>query len=205
MVTGDDDKVLTAKGSRQAEAILDAAIRCLGQDGYSGTSLQRVADEAGVQKRMVLYYHGSREQLVATALRRLGEAFLSDLRGRIADIHEPAPLIDEVVAFMLEQVEDRGMLAAYFGLVAESATDPVLHDALEELQEQAVALAHEVLDDLEAHGRRLSMQRDLLILAATTTAHGIALELLQHGRTPEFERALTLARAGAPLLLFEFD
>lgn len=204
MVTADDDdKVLTAKGTRQAEAILQAAIRCLGEEGYSGTSLQRVADAAGVQKRMVLYYHGSREALMANALHRLGHAFLDDLERRTADAHDPATLTDVVIDLMLEQVEDRGLLAAYFGLVAESATDDVLREALEELQERAVALAHRVLDDLEAHGRELSLERDLLILAATTMAHGIALELLQHGRTPEFERALAFARAGAPLMLFD--
>jgi len=203
MVTDGDDKTLTAKGSRQAEAVLEAAIRCLGEDGYSGTSLQRVADAAGVQKRMVLYYYGSREHLIATALRRLGQSFLAELAARIDGIHDPAPLVDTVVELMLEQVEDRGLLAAYFGLLAESATDPVLHDALEELHEQAVALAHRVCDDLEAHGHELSMERDLLILTATTMAHGIGLELLQHGRTPEFERGLALARVGVPLFLFD--
>ncbi len=43
--------------------MLEAAIRCLGEDGYAATSLQRVADAAGVQKRMVLYYFESREHL----------------------------------------------------------------------------------------------------------------------------------------------
>ena len=46
----------TAKGARQVEAILEAAIRCLGRDGYSAVSLARIAAEAGVGKRAVLYY-----------------------------------------------------------------------------------------------------------------------------------------------------
>lgn len=194
---------LTTKGARQAEAVLAAAIRCLGTDGYAGTSLSRVAEEAGVHKRMVLYYYGSREALVAAALRRLADDFLAKLRARLADVHEPAGVVDAVCDLVLEQAADRPLLAAYFGLLAESATDPILAEAFEDARARAVAFAHEVLDDLEAHGRELSMERDLLILAATTAAHGIGLELLQHGRTPQFERAFALARAGAPLLLFE--
>jgi hypothetical protein len=47
------------------------------------------------------------------------------------------------------------------------------------------------------------MERDILILTAPTIGNGIAMELLLHGRTPQFERALTLARAAAPMLLFD--
>jgi AcrR family transcriptional regulator len=198
-----DDKVLTAKGARQAQAVLDAAIRCLGQDGYAGTTLQRVADTAGVQKRMVLYYYGSREQLVATALRRLGDTFLAELESRIEGLHDPAGVIDAVAELVLAQASDRALLAAYFGLLAEAATDPVLEAAFASLRERGVAIADRTLDELEAHGHELSMERGLLILAAISTAHGIGLELMQHGRTPELERAIGLARVGAPLLLFD--
>jgi AcrR family transcriptional regulator len=197
------DRVLTAKGSKQAEAVLEAAIRCLGEDGYAGTSLQRVADTAGVQKRMVLYYFESRERLVATAFERLADRFLAELAARVEGVHEPDALVDALVELLLEQSEQRGLAAAYFGLVAEAATDPTLNEALAAVRERERALAHKVIDDLEAHGHELSLERDLLILAASTIGNGIAIELLLHGRTPQFERALTLARAAAPMLLFD--
>ena len=47
---------LTDKGERRAMQILDAALRSLATCGYGQTSIQRVADEAAVQKRVVLYY-----------------------------------------------------------------------------------------------------------------------------------------------------
>src|ERR1700757_1585620 len=99
----EDAKILTAKGARQAEAVLEAAIRCLGEEGYAGTSLQRVADAAGVQKRMVLYYFGSREQLVATALGRLGDTFLHELEARMDGLHAPAEVVDTVAELFLAQ------------------------------------------------------------------------------------------------------
>ena len=183
--------------------MLEAAIRCLGEDGYAGTSLRRVADAAGVQKRMVLYYFDSREHLIAAALERLADGFLATVAERTADLHDPASVVDALVDLLLEQIEDRGLLAAYFGLVAESATDSTLLATFTALRARVVELANGVLDDLEAHGHEPSMERGLLILAATTIGNGIGLELLQNGRTPQFERAVAFARAGAPMLLFD--
>jgi len=104
---------------------------------------------------------------------------------------------------LLEQAKERRLLAAYVGLVAESATDPVLHDTLAGIETRALALADRVLDALEAAGRELTMERRLLVLSARVIANGLALELLQRGVTPELERGLALGAAGAPLLLFE--
>ncbi len=196
-------KPATTKGEKAAEGLLQAAIACLGKDGYAGTSLQRVADEAGTQKRMVLYYYGSREQLMASALRRLAEEFLADLEERLGDVDSPVAIVDTAVDLLLEQADQRPLLAAYYGLFAESATDAVLAGTLAEIREQAVALAHRVLDRVEAAGHQLSMERELLILSASITAHGLGLELLHRGRTPEFDRLLTFARVGAPMFLFD--
>jgi AcrR family transcriptional regulator len=199
----DEARTLTAKGSRQADAVLDATIQCLGEQGYGGTSLQRIAAAAGVQKRMVLYYFGSREQLMAAALERVAERFLTELEGRVAEAASPAEVVDAVFAAVWSQLDDRLLLGAYFGLVAESATDPVLRAKLDELRGRAHELADAVLDELDAAGHRLSMERELLILAAGVAAHGIGMDVLEHGKTPALERAASLARAGAPLMLFD--
>ena len=204
-MAADDEqsKPLTAKGSRQAEAILEAAIRCLGRDGYAGTSQQRVADEAGVQKRMVLYYFGSREQLMAAALTRLADDFIADIERRLDGLDRPDAIVDACFDALVERVRDRQLLAAYFGLVAESASDPVLSETLETLRERVRVLAHAVIDRLEVSGHRLAMERELVILAAGITAQGLGFELLQHGPSPELDRGLALARAAGPLVLFE--
>ncbi len=197
------DKILTAKGARAADAVLDATIRCLGEEGYAGTSLQRVAAVAGVQKRMVLYYFGSREQLMAAALEHVADLFLADLEERLAQADGADEVVEAVLDTVWAQLDDRLLLGAYYGLVAESATVPTLRAKLDDLRERANTLANRVLDELEAGGYRLSMERELLILAAGVAANGLGMELLERGKTPELERALTLARAGAPLLLFD--
>jgi AcrR family transcriptional regulator len=205
MVTPDDPdaRMLTAKGSARSEAVLEAAIACLGEDGYAGTSLQRVAARAGVQKRMVLYYFGSRERLVERALQRLADRFLDELEACIDRHAAPNALVDALVDTTLANLSNRPLLAAYLGLVAESANDPSLQDTLTAIRGRAAALADRAADRLEAGGRTLSMQRELLFLAATVAANGLAVELLERGPSDDLDRAVALGRAALPLLLFE--
>lgn len=198
-----DDRTLTAKGSRRQDEVLDAAVRCLGERGYAGTSLQRVAEAAGVQKRMVLYYFGTREHLVAAALERLADRFLDDLETCVEAHADPDQLIDALVDALLAHLDDRPLIAAFHGLAAESASDPTLRDTLARMRARATIIANGAIDRFEAAGRTLSMQRELLILSATVAAQGVGLELLQHGMTPELERAIVFGRAALPLLLFE--
>lgn len=152
---------------------------------------------------MILYYHGSREQLVATALRRIANDFLAELESRLEGLRDPAEVIDAVADLFLSRTSQRSLLAAYLGLLAESATDPMLQTMFMALRERGDAIAHRALDELEANGHELSMERGLLIFAARSGIHGIGLELLQHGPTPELEQAVALARLSAPMLLFD--
>lgn len=73
----------TTKGVQQSEIIVAAAVRCLARDGYSASSIARIADEAGVQKRMVLYYFKSREQLFDVVIRRIGDRLIGQVEARL--------------------------------------------------------------------------------------------------------------------------
>lgn len=59
----------TERGERAAR-ILEAADELLGEIGYDGASMGRVADRAGVNKALVFYYFGSKERLFQHVLER---------------------------------------------------------------------------------------------------------------------------------------
>jgi AcrR family transcriptional regulator len=57
--------------ARTEQALEDAALRLLEREGVlSGLNLQKVADEAGVNRGLVYHYFGSRRDLLRKALRR---------------------------------------------------------------------------------------------------------------------------------------
>lgn len=43
--------------------VLEAALQQFAQQGFAGTSVQRVADAAGVSKQLLLYHFGSKDEL----------------------------------------------------------------------------------------------------------------------------------------------
>ena len=50
------------------EQILDALERCLARDGLVGTTLEAVAEEAGVRRPVIRHYFGNRDELVAAVM-----------------------------------------------------------------------------------------------------------------------------------------
>lgn len=78
----------TAKGRQAIARILDAAERVVAEAGHEGATTRRIAAEAGVDKRVLSYYFGSREALLAEvvgrAAARVAAATAADLQ---ADPH----------------------------------------------------------------------------------------------------------------------
>lgn len=182
---------VTPKGARQEQAILEATLRCLGRDGYSATSLQRIADEAGVGKRMVLYYFRDREELLERAVMILGDRLLSQVAEAVAGLEEPA----DIVAAGFDRVwsaitGDRALLSAYFGLVAESVTNPELQAATRHVNEGFRALIAQLVAEGRGRGRRLRMEQESLTVLIVAGIHGLTLEYLQRGETPALSRAI---------------
>src|SRR5665213_600272 len=55
------------------DALLDATIGCLVDDGYANTTTSRVAERAGVSRGAHLHHFQTRQALVAAAMERLAE------------------------------------------------------------------------------------------------------------------------------------
>jgi AcrR family transcriptional regulator len=61
------------RSDEKAQAILDAACRCLSEKGYAATTISEIAAEAGVSRGLLHYYFKNKEELMAKALRAAGE------------------------------------------------------------------------------------------------------------------------------------
>jgi AcrR family transcriptional regulator len=62
------------------EALLDAAIECLVDEGYASTTTSRVAQRAGVSRGAHLHHFQTRTALVGAAVEQLAERWLAELR-----------------------------------------------------------------------------------------------------------------------------
>lgn len=187
----------TAKGARHAQAILDATLRCLGRDGYHATSLARIAQEAGTQKRMISYYYGTREQLIEHAIRHLGDRLISQLTQAVQGLEEPA----EIIATGFQQfwsalTTDRALLVAYFGLTAEAITNPNLKPATAYITDRLRELIATQIQAAKARGRRILADEQSLIVLIIATVQGLILDYLERGHTPQLQKAINDFQAG---------
>jgi AcrR family transcriptional regulator len=181
----------TSKGVRQSQEILDAALRCLGRDGYAATSLARVADEAGVSKRMVLYYFDSREELFVQLTKSIGDRLLRVLEDAVAGIQDPGEVTQVAFERMWSAITaDRALLIALFGVSIESVTDERLGEAVAEFKESFRELLRKQLTDARAHGRRIVVDDEMAVTATMTGFLGLAFEWLETGDTPELQATI---------------
>lgn len=181
----------TEKGQRQQQAILEATLECLGRDGYSATSLQRIADEAEVNKRMVLYYFRDREELLERAVVMLGDRLLSEIEAAVQGLEDPA----DIVAAGFDQfwsaiTGNRGLLVAYLGLSAEAVTDPKLKAATRHISDGFRAIIAQLIADAHRRGRELLMDEDALIVLVIAGIHGLTMEYVQRGESSALTRAI---------------
>lgn len=164
------------------DALLDATIACLSQDGYANTTTSRVAERAGVSRGAHLHHFQTRSALVAAAMeslaRRRGEALMA--------------AVDNLPA-------GSERLARGLDLVWESYSNPLFLAALDvwtHARTDTELRAHLVIVEREFDRQTLELTRrlfpeyagrtdfDQLVEMAVATARGLAvLDTLHPGST----------------------
>ncbi|WP_320671305.1 TetR/AcrR family transcriptional regulator [Patulibacter defluvii] len=192
----------TRKGLRQADAILDAALRSVAHHGYAATSVGRVAKEAGVTKRMVLYYFATRTHLIDLMVRRIGERLVAQVREAIAQQDDPVAALQAGVAGIWDGfTSDRVLIAAYFGVVSEAALDERLRPAATAVIDDFKALVPAWLDRVPGIGERLLIDEETFSVLVVAGVRGLLLEFLERGDTPALQRAIGAFQRGLEAML----
>ncbi|WP_062378749.1 TetR/AcrR family transcriptional regulator [Demequina pelophila] len=124
-----------AKGVAKREEILASALEIIAANGFSGASLQEIAQAVGLSKAGVLHYFESKEELFVEVLRRRDTldraetAAGSDLEVRelesldLETLDRAGITLRTLVAPIRHNVEVPGLIQLYARLAAE-ATDP---------------------------------------------------------------------------------
>ena len=161
-------------------ALLDAALECLVEHGYEGTTTGRVCERAGVSRGAHQHHFGTRPALVAAALEELAMRRGEEIRRELASL----PQGDERIELALDAIWGwftGPLFDASVDLAAAARTDEELRASLapveRRLSQETLRCCREMLAaDAE------DPSRDQLIQMTLGTVRGLALlPILQPG------------------------
>lgn len=101
--------------------ILDAAVEIFGAKGFTGGTLQDIADQVGMTHAGILHHFGSKDQLLVDVLRHRDALGVADFEGE----HMPdgIPLFRHLIQTAFHNARNAGLVQAYAVLSAESVTE----------------------------------------------------------------------------------
>ncbi len=110
-------------------ALLGAAIDCLVEYGYEGTTTGRVCDRAGVSRGAHLHHFRTRPALVAAALAELAQRREDQFRGEVADLPDGDARVEQALDLLWSWFTGP-LFHASVDLAAAARTDPELRASL---------------------------------------------------------------------------
>jgi AcrR family transcriptional regulator len=111
--------------------LADAACRVIARNGLSGTTLAHVADEAGWSIGSIRYYFPNKDELVASALWRVGERVDDRIRRRTGEGMAMSDLRIAATELLPLDADRREDALVHLAFLAQAAVAPELSDASE--------------------------------------------------------------------------
>lgn len=121
--------------------LLEAAVECLVERGFSGTSTTLVSERAGVSRGAQLHHFPTKNDLVLAAVEHLTEVRGAELRAAAARLPS-GPRRTRAVLTMLEDHFTSPVFTAALELWVAARTDPALQAAVGPLEQRVGRDAH---------------------------------------------------------------
>jgi AcrR family transcriptional regulator len=125
------------------QRLMEAAVDCLVEYGWAGTTTTVVAERAGVSRGAQLHHYPTRGELVVAAVQHLGRARFDELLAA-AEALPLGPRRTETVLSMLADLYTGPLFKAALELWVAARTDRQLHDVAAPLEGEIGRETHRV-------------------------------------------------------------
>lgn len=179
---------LTSRGARRKEGLIEAALRIIVRDGPGAVTLRSVVTEAAASHGSVVYYFGTREELIREALALVANRNIEALAGAWSGFQRhatnPRKLAQLIARHSVAQmIDDRQMGITIIEFHLAAARYPELSSTLREWGRAYARITHDMFvgmgsDNPEAESALL-----------TNLINGLVLKQLAL-RRPDFESAV---------------
>ncbi|MEM0926748.1 MAG: TetR/AcrR family transcriptional regulator [Planctomycetota bacterium] len=111
----------------RTQEILDAFERCISKYGLEGSSLERIAEEAGVKRSILRHYVGNRDDILEALAERVVGKYEAGFDGHLECTTHLSP-VEQLVSFFfpVKAVSTAESLLVVESLIAASDTSPII-------------------------------------------------------------------------------
>ncbi|HVC72689.1 MAG TPA: TetR/AcrR family transcriptional regulator [Mycobacteriales bacterium] len=109
--------------------LLEAAVVCLGERGWAGTTTTLVADRAGVSRGAQLHHYRTKSALLIAAVEHLAERRSAELRAEAAEMPPDGDRVEATIR-LLASLFTGPLFSAAIEVWVAARTDPALRTAL---------------------------------------------------------------------------
>jgi len=168
---------------RNAE-ILEAAHKIFARNGFSGTSVEAIAQEAGIAKGTLYLYYGSKHEIYWAALRSGLVALCAELKRQVEAVDTIEDKLRAYIAtklFFFEQHRD--FFKIYHAEFGNAIANPVHKDFSELLLEQLRMIKEALSEGLAQHKIREMKLESMAFAVFDITRGAITQRLLGYSQT----------------------
>ncbi len=173
----------TARGAPRLPAaerrqqLLDVALAAFGQAGFHHTSMNDLADAAGVTKPVLYQHFGSKRELYLEVLREVGGRLIDSVGKAIAGAEGPRQQVEAgFLAYFRWADQDRNGFRVLFA--GDTRRDPEFLAELGRVETQfAESIAELIVVEGMTHERRLVLAYGIVGITETTCRHWEAADL----------------------------
>jgi TetR/AcrR family transcriptional regulator len=132
--------VARLSGSERRDQLLREAIRVFGTNGYDGTTLDEIAEAAGVRKQTLLYYFSSKEELFDACVEELSSFLVAKLELVLEEREQGWDRVESVLRSLMRLADDWPELPNFVREAARRGPHVVqqVADELEPLRKRAI-------------------------------------------------------------------
>lgn len=168
----------TERRAATRRALLDAALACLIEHGYEGTTTGRVCARAGVSRGAHQHHFGTRPALVAAALEELAVRRLEEIQREVASLPDGEARVEQALDAIWGWFNGP-LFRASIDLAAAARTDPELRAQLAPVEARLSQGTLLCCRQMLADGPD-DRSRDPLIQMTLGTVRGLALLPILH-------------------------
>jgi AcrR family transcriptional regulator len=163
---------------RRRPEVLDAALKLFLQSGYDGTSMQAVADEAGVTKPVVYACFDSKDDLFRSLLAREEQRIVGEIQGAFsnADLSDPeTTLVEGFTGFLRAAGDSPEVYRLIF--LGEGGGNAAVADRIQRGREEQVRRLSELAKgwlESNGNGKRSNAEMDRTARLVGNSIAGLA-------------------------------